>query len=88
MVESDYPDVRYAEEQTWAMIETVAEVRQWAVETSWGEDADDPSAWGVVRRLEANWQTFLCGNHTSEKRGQKRARKLDFTYQEWGSEEE
>ncbi|KAI0319429.1 hypothetical protein OF83DRAFT_1054948 [Amylostereum chailletii] len=88
LVESDYPDVRFVAEQTWAMIETIAEVRGWRVETTWEQDAGDKTQWGVVRRLEANWQAFVRGRHVPERKERKRARRMDFSYQDWESEDE
>ncbi|KAG6380944.1 hypothetical protein JVT61DRAFT_5337 [Boletus reticuloceps] len=62
LVESDYHPVERCTERTWEMVLTVAEIKGWAVETTWTEDlrAED---WDAVRRLERNWQEFRKGNH-------------------------
>ncbi|KAF8140524.1 hypothetical protein EV363DRAFT_354286 [Boletus edulis] len=62
LVESDYHPVERCAERTWEMMLTVAEIKGWAVETTWTEDlrAED---WGAVRRLKRNWQEFQKGNH-------------------------
>lgn len=44
------------------MVRTIAEVRGWNVEERW-EDQLDESQWGVVRRLEHNFQVFMKGGH-------------------------
>ncbi|KAF8560110.1 Metallo-dependent hydrolase [Imleria badia] len=62
LVESDYHPVEQCAERTWEMVLVVAEIKGWAVETTWVEDLRVED-WGVVRRLERNWQEFQKGNH-------------------------
>jgi len=44
------------------MVQTVAEIKGWAIETAWIENLEEDD-WGVVRRLERNWQRFQKGDH-------------------------
>lgn len=62
LVESDYHPVEQCAERTWEMVLTVAEIKGWAVETTWIEDLRVED-WGIVRRLKRNWQEFQKGNH-------------------------
>ncbi|THV07458.1 Metallo-dependent hydrolase [Dendrothele bispora CBS 962.96] len=72
LVESDYHTVDMCAERTWDMVQIVAEVKGWKIETEWTEETDE-SKWGVVRRLESNWKRFRNGNHqmVTSKRRQK-----------------
>ncbi|KAF5388493.1 hypothetical protein D9757_004727 [Collybiopsis confluens] len=58
LVESDYNDINMCTSQTWEMVQTVAQVKGWTVETDWDE-GQEPSEFGVVRRLKDNWLRFL-----------------------------
>lgn len=65
--------------RTWEMVQTVAEVKGWRVEKEWDYPAEDGNeeareAWGVVKRLEANWQTFHRGGHSVSPKKDKKAR--------------
>ena len=42
----------------------VAETHGWPIEDVWEDTPPlDLSQWGVVRRLEVNWHTFMKGGH-------------------------
>lgn len=74
LAESDYNDIDMSMSQTWKIILTIAEEKQWEVEEEWLEDVPDESKWGVVRRLEENWRLFRAGNYTqalSKREGRK-----------------
>ncbi|KAG9314127.1 hypothetical protein JVU11DRAFT_4912 [Chiua virens] len=64
LAESDYQSIEECAERTWEMVLTIAEIKGWTVETTWIEDSRTED-WGVVRRLERNWQEFQMGNHSS-----------------------
>lgn len=64
LVESDYHDACDAPARTWDMACIVAEALGWPIEDTWEDDPErDESEWGVVRRLEVNWHTFVKGGH-------------------------
>jgi hypothetical protein len=42
---------------------TMARIRGWQLETTWETDEPPKEKWGVVRRLERNWNRFTSGNH-------------------------
>ncbi|KAH9964264.1 hypothetical protein BC827DRAFT_1266051 [Russula dissimulans] len=66
LVESDYPNACDAPARTWDMARIVAETRGWPIEDVWeNSPPSDESQWGVVRRLEANWHTFVKGGHVA-----------------------
>ncbi|KAF5368579.1 hypothetical protein D9758_002183 [Tetrapyrgos nigripes] len=83
LVESDFNNVDMCAERTWDMVQTVADVKGWRIETEWAEGLNEAD-WGVVRRLEANWGRFRAGNHqlVASKRRQKQKQ------QEWISDSE
>lgn len=62
LVESDYNDVNMCMPKTWDMLQIVAEIKGWTLETDW-QDALPEEDWGAVRKLEANWHAFKTGNH-------------------------
>lgn len=62
LVESDYHSVEHCTELTWEMVLIVAEIKGWAVETTWIGDLRKED-WGAVWRLKRNWQEFREGNH-------------------------
>ena len=66
------------------MIQTIAEVKGWGVESVWQENADAPDSWGVVRRLEHNWMVFQKGGHKPIRKKDKRKLLLE----DWESDEE
>ncbi|KIK70620.1 hypothetical protein GYMLUDRAFT_149638 [Collybiopsis luxurians FD-317 M1] len=66
LAESDYNDINMCASQTWDIVQTIAQVKGWTVETEWNEE-EDPSKFGVVRRLEENWLRFKAGNHRPNK---------------------
>ena len=61
LVESDYDNASDAPARTWDMACIVAETLGWPIEEVWEDEPE--SEWGVVRRLEANWDAFLKGGH-------------------------
>lgn len=64
LVESDIHEMKQCAGRSWAMLNIVAEVKGWSIEKEWSEmQEDDPQKEGVVRRLEANWETFVKGGH-------------------------
>jgi hypothetical protein len=63
LAESDWNQVCYCTPQTWKILEIIANLRGWPLETSWDTDAPSEEQWGVVRRLERNWKRFEMGNH-------------------------
>jgi len=67
LVESDYNDVDLCAQRTWEMVSTVAQVKNWTIETEWREEGDHTA---VVHRLKENWTRFKEGNHpTTPTRG-------------------
>ncbi|KAL5495101.1 SCN1 [Sanghuangporus weigelae] len=62
LAESDIHDLIQCTERTWDMVLNIAEVKGWNVEEQW-EDTLDETEWGVVRRLEHNFQRFMKGGH-------------------------
>ncbi|KAL5534081.1 hypothetical protein ACEPAG_542 [Sanghuangporus baumii] len=62
LAESDIHDLTQCTKRTWDMVLTIAEVKGWNVEEQW-EDTLDENEWGVVRRLEHNFQNFVKGGH-------------------------
>ncbi|KAH9178653.1 TatD DNase family Scn1 [Lactarius sanguifluus] len=70
LVESDWPDARDAPTRTWDMACMVAEIHGWPVEDTWEDTPpSDEAKWGVIRRLESNWRTFVKGGHVAPIRG-------------------
>ena len=64
LAESDYNDIDMVTTQTWDMMKIIASVRGWPLETEWVDDLElEEKDWGVVRRLEKNWNKFKAGNH-------------------------
>lgn len=61
LVESDFNDIDACTARVTEMLNIVARVKGWPVEEEWLDDVakDD---WGVVRRLEANWNNFRDGD--------------------------
>ncbi|KAG8858856.1 hypothetical protein FRC20_011929 [Serendipita sp. 405] len=70
------------------MVEKIANLRGWEVETSWEEEAPPLEKWGVVRRLERNWLQFQAGNHPEIVHKSRRLRKQHQYYPSDESEEE
>ncbi|KAJ7597396.1 TatD DNase family Scn1 [Mycena floridula] len=62
LVESDYNRVEKCTEMTLTMLQTVAQVKGWKIETEWVDDLPEEE-WGAVRRLEENWKIFKRGQH-------------------------
>jgi hypothetical protein len=70
LVESDWPDARDAPARTWDMARMVAEIHDWPIEDVWEDPPPlDEAKWGVIRRLESNWRTFVKGGHVAPIRG-------------------
>ncbi|KAG8816406.1 hypothetical protein FRC19_000388, partial [Serendipita sp. 401] len=88
LAESDYDNIQHSVSQTWKMVETIANLRGWEVETSWEEEAPPLEKWGVVRRLERNWLRFQAGNHPEIVHKSRRLRKQHQYYPSDESEEE
>ncbi|CCA67160.1 related to Cut9 interacting protein scn1 [Serendipita indica DSM 11827] len=88
LAESDYPEAGMCASQTWSMVETIADIRQWPVETEWDEKEPDPGNWGVVRRLERNWAQFCKGDHPEIVHKSRRLRKQHEHYPSDESTEE
>ena len=57
LVESDYHDIDMCTEQTWIMLQTIADVKGWSIEDTWIDNLEKEK-WGTVRKLEENWQRF------------------------------
>ncbi|KIM32290.1 hypothetical protein M408DRAFT_63027 [Serendipita vermifera MAFF 305830] len=89
LAESDYNSAEKCTSQTWTILETIAQIRGWPLETSW-EDGELPEEeWGVVRRLERNWKRFAEGNHPElQPRKSRRLRKQHEHYPSDESEAE
>ncbi|KIP11098.1 hypothetical protein PHLGIDRAFT_100014 [Phlebiopsis gigantea 11061_1 CR5-6] len=83
MLESDYNDAAYVASQTCDMLSTVAEVKGWQIEQSW-EDNCPEAEWGVVRRLEHNWERFARGGHAPTRKKDRRKLLLE----DWESDDE
>jgi hypothetical protein len=44
----------------------IAKMHGWQIEDVWEDPPPaDLSQWGVVRRLEANWESFVKGGHVA-----------------------
>ena len=81
--------------QTIKMLHTVSEIKGWPIEQEWTDDEDvngvgagrqkPESEWGAVRRLEANWKSFLKGGHRPE---QKVLSKFKRFQNDWVSDDE
>lgn len=66
LAESDINRIDLCASRTWEIVKTIAEVKDWRIEEEWDyspEDGDETARekWGVVKRLEANWEQFLRG---------------------------
>jgi len=78
LAESDYNDIHMVTSQTWDMVKLIAEVREWPLETEWTDDPRlEEKDWGVVRRLEKNWNRFKAGNHPVKAKQQSK-REVDY----------
>ncbi|KAH8099826.1 TatD DNase family Scn1 [Cristinia sonorae] len=65
LAESDYNDIRRCTSQTWDMVKAIADIKRWTVEETWEDTPpENKDEWGVVRRLEENWNVFQKGGHT------------------------
>jgi len=84
LVESDCNDVQYSTPMTINMLRTVAEVKGWRIEEEWVDNLAE-SEWGVVRKLEANWNAFVKGNHVRPTHISSRNRRLN---QGWMNDDE
>ena len=73
LVESDIHEIGQVAERTWDMVLTVANVKGWTVEERWDDEVEE-GQWGVVRRLERNFETFMNGGHSSSSMKGKRKR--------------
>jgi len=64
LAESDYHDISSTTKYTWNIVATIASLRGWRVEERWdATELEKPEAeWGVVRRLQQNWQAFASGS--------------------------
>ncbi|KAJ7361459.1 TatD DNase family Scn1 [Mycena albidolilacea] len=58
LIESDIDNIDRCTEKCIEILNLVARVKGWPVEEGWVEDLDKDQ-WGVVRRIEANWKTFI-----------------------------
>jgi hypothetical protein len=67
LAESDYDDIDMVTPQTWDMVKLIADIRGWPVETEWMDLELEEQDWGIVRRLERNWNTFKAGNHAAKR---------------------
>ncbi|KIK07248.1 hypothetical protein K443DRAFT_673506 [Laccaria amethystina LaAM-08-1] len=61
LVESDYHDVDMCTEQTWIILQTIADVKGWSIEDIWIDNLEKEK-WGTVRKLEENWRRFRGRN--------------------------
>ncbi|CAK5280323.1 unnamed protein product [Mycena citricolor] len=57
LIESDYPVIDGNLARCVEILDLVAETKGWTKETEWLDEVEE-SHWGVVRRLEANWNVF------------------------------
>ncbi|KAF8910141.1 hypothetical protein CPB84DRAFT_1355249 [Gymnopilus junonius] len=79
LAESDYNDIDMCTSQTWDMIQLIAEVKGWSIETEWNEeDEADEAKWGVVRRLEKNWIKFKNGYHPTRRAKKKKTKRPEY----------
>lgn len=83
-MESDYDDVQLSTPNTVIMLQEIAEVKGWTVEEEWKETLIE-SEWGTVRKLEANWNAFVAGNHVRPVHVPSRNRRFK---KDWVSDEE
>lgn len=95
LIESDYNTMSEVTSQTVKILNTVSEIKGWPIEQEWIDDEDvdgvntrtriPESEWGAVRRLEANWKTFVKGGHRPE---QKVLSKFNRFKNDWVSDDE
>ena len=95
LAESDYNNIKECSRHTWEIVQKIAEIKGWAVETEdWLEDDGTLEAqWGVVRRLEANFQRFIGPGlgiipQKESRKVQKRNNPSHKRNGDWESEEE
>ncbi|KAG8933438.1 hypothetical protein FRC02_011816 [Tulasnella sp. 418] len=89
LAESDYHDIQLSTDATWEMILMIARIRGWKVESEWNNHDKDEESWGVVRRLERNWERFIGGGlGLVQPRQSRRARRLNRPEWEDSSEGE
>jgi len=67
LVESDINQVWQCSGYTWDMLSTIAKVRQWRLESTWENEANEGGR-GAVHEIEANWKAFARGCHMPETR--------------------
>lgn len=72
LAESDYNDIDMVTSQTWDMVRLIADVRGWPLDNECVDDLLlEEKNWGVVRRLESNWNKFKAGNHPAKTKTKK-----------------
>jgi len=70
------------------MIRTIADIKNWHLETTiWGEDENE-GEWGVIRRLEGNFQRFIVGGIGLAKPKQNHRQRQTSKWDDEGSDEE
>ncbi|KAJ6483894.1 TatD DNase family Scn1 [Mycena vulgaris] len=60
LIESDFNDIDMCTERCVEMLHIVSRAKGWHVEEEWLDEVAE-NEWGVVRRLEANWNAFRDG---------------------------
>ncbi|KZT08659.1 TatD DNase family Scn1 [Laetiporus sulphureus 93-53] len=97
--ESDFHDVRFSAPYTWDMVVRIAEEKGWWIESTEeevlsGRKAGEESEgeWGVVRRLEENWKSFVRGGNRvvpgAKKKRDKKGLLLEESEEEDGPRDE
>jgi hypothetical protein len=66
------------------MLKIIAEIKGWSIEEDWDDDLPE-SEWGVVRKLEANWNAFVAAKHVRQTQISSRNRRFE---QDWVSDDE
>ena len=79
LAESDINHIDMCASRTWEIVRIVAEVKGWRIEEDWNypsEDGDEAERenWGVVKRLETNWEAFRRGGHSVSPKREKKKR--------------
>ncbi|KAK7063991.1 Dnase family scn1 [Favolaschia claudopus] len=60
LVESDYNHIDHCTDKCIEIVKLVAQVKQWPIEEEWIDGTLPEDQWGAIRRLEANWKSFIA----------------------------
>jgi len=62
LIESDTDSIDKCTERCLEILYIVAHVKGWPIEDHWMDEVEEAER-GAVRRLEANWKTFISGGN-------------------------